>query len=84
MPFYSHLKNSLLPEHSILRCYVYLLLIRNNSILLLLYEQTNKMHFLYVFILQFFCTLYMFRTTVSFIIRSSLFTVFCSSVQTVR
>ena len=35
------------------------------------YKQTNKMHFLYVFILQSFLQIYMFRKTISFIIRSS-------------
>ena len=34
-------------------------------------KQTNKMHFLYVFILQSFLQLYMLRTTISFIIRCS-------------
>ena len=49
-----------------------------------LYEQTNKMHFLCVFILQFFVQLYIFRTTISFIIRSSWFALFCSSVKTMQ
>jgi len=35
--------NPLLPEHPILRCYVYLLSIRNNSILLIFFYQ--QMHF---------------------------------------
>ena len=39
-----------------------------------LHKQTNKMHFLYVLFYN-FCTLYMFRTTVSFIIRRPQFTV---------
>ena len=40
------------------------------------------MHFLYVFSLQFFVQLYMFRTTTSFIIRSS--RLFALTVRTVR
>ena len=39
------------------------------------YKQTKKTHFLYAFIRQSFCKLYVFRKAVSFIIRSSWFTV---------
>ena len=38
-----------------------------------LYKPTNKMHYLYVFILQFFLQLSMFRKTISFIIHDLLY-----------